>query len=281
MKYVSLFLLLIISLQVKSQIFDLSRNLFSEEGFFYPDEIRKQKIKSILISKSEKKDGEFFEKEIPELSYTFYDNGFLKEALKFTAHAKRIDTSRFSYYYNSNSNIFKRVEQQGPFLFYYYYMYADNMIEKEIKIDGRSPVSDTAYIRLYENSFENNKLTTTVLNSIQKPFKIIITRKDLFDQVTLQRTEYTRTANFSETIYNYQLNQLNSKKHQSYFGKVKDVEWTYQYKNGMIDLITVTENGTPTFKYGFTYDKDKKVKAIVERNRVEKTVSIYKFTYKY
>lgn len=277
------FLLLLFSLPFccEAQLIDLGKEWFSESGFFNTEEIKKQKVKQIIITKSEKKDGAFFKKEKAFINYYFYDNGLLKESLKFIPQTRRVDTSVFTFYYNNSGLPFKRIEKQGPFLFFYYLVYKNKDLLKEIKIDGNSSKSDTAYIRYYKNERKGNSLQTTVLNSIKRPFKTITKKTDLFNHIIYSKIEFFRSANFSETVYSYQLNQLNSKEHRSYFGYNKSVKWKYDYKNGIVDFVRVTENDEEIIRYGFTYDGENRVAAIVERNVKEKSISVYKFSYRY
>lgn len=283
MKHFFLGALILLSLSAYSQLLNPSKEWFTQENFFSVEEISKQKIKKIIVYKQSKKDGKIFKDEYACAEYIFNENGFLKQAFKYTPGTVKDDTSIYSFYYNNSNQVYKRSEKQGPFNFIYYQMYKDKKPIKEVKIDGNSENLDTAYIHHLDYKFlQADKYEVNYFNSVNKPFKSIKVEKDLFDQVILHETNYERNANFTRIKYDYNLNQLNSKLIESSYGRtLTSTDWQFKYKNGFIDLVEKSVNEKLKLKYGILYKESHLIDAVVERNIANKSVTIYKLQYEF
>lgn len=278
----SLFTFLLFLFQfASSQIIDLKKELFYEEGFFIAEEIANKKIMRISITGSDKRDGRFFREERPIYIYDFFENGKVASSKKMIPLSNRTDTVQFSFFYNGKGNLYKRTEEQGPFKFNYYFSHQENKIDKEIKIDANSPNFDTAYLRNYSYEEEANRLIASVLNSAGKAFKIQTTEWDFDNRLISDELRYTKTSNYEKTKYKYHLDFLTHKSEKSFFGKEKERQFSFKYKGYLIDLIELSEDGVLTEKFGFVYGNDKLPSAVVERNVLNKSVSIYRFTYEF
>ena len=264
----------------QAQLLNLSTEWFTEGGFFNEEIIQQYNIGSIGIYKSTKLDGAYFSSEKEALKYLFNSKGQLKQSFKFTSFTNKIDSSSFHFFYTKKNNIYKRIENEGPFSFTYYFIYQDKNLVKEIKIDNNSPCLDTAYIRLYNHEWIDDQIfKTTYYNSIQRPYQYKEEKFDLFGQLVYQKIQLARSLNFSEKKLSYTINQLTEKQKFTSIGKQQSHTWKYSYKKGVLDLIQHYNNDILIEKIGFTYQKDGLLSAIVTRDLKRKSVIIYKFNY--
>ncbi len=282
MKYCgTIFFLLLLSLQLNAQLLELKNNWFDLKGFFVAKEVENKQIKSIDISRRTKSDGRRFKNVLPFLSYQFFDNGLIRSSQQYTPVSNGIDTATFFFYYDRNELLYKRIEKQGPFKFDYYFFNEEGLVAKEIKIDGNSPNYDTSYIRFYKHEKALQKLTSTAYNSARKPFMQWSNKYDSHNRLIRQKQSYTRSSNYRESTYTYQLEWLLKKEERSYIGEERIKTWSYTYKQGKLDMVTLKWGATTTNKYGVSYLKNGLVDVIVERNMVEKTITVYQFSYTY
>jgi len=282
MKFFFSLILISVGVNLNAQIFDFTTEWFHSESFFVETEVEKRNIKSIHISKSEKLDGQVFKDENALISYHFLTNGKVQKVEKYLHHFNRIDTSNFIFYYSKSNILYKKVEQEGPFEFSYFYVYEDDLLSKELKANTQAERLDTSYQRYYIYKNSENEQLITHLNSVHKPFKIEKVKRDLFNQLISHKTDFVRNSNFLYTEYDYQLQQLNTKKVESYIGtQMNSEKWEYHYKNGFVDLINQYSEEVLTFKFAFLYSSTLLPKTIIERDVEKKSVSIYKLTYEY
>lgn len=263
-----------------AQLLDLTSNWFGEEGFFVEKTLQDHNIKSITIEKSSKLDGKYFSSEQDALKYTFNTSGQLVQSLKFIPLADRTDSSVFTFFYNKTQKVFKREEKEGPFSFTYYFVYKDDKLQKEVKINNYSPNLDTSYIRFYAHEeLDGNTEKVTYFNSIRRPYQYREDQFDLFGQLIHQKTSLVRSQNFSEKEFTYQVNQLIKKRSFTNVGKQQVNIWEYSYEKGILDFIKHFQDDALIEKIGFTYRQDGLVSAIVTRDMERKSVTIYKFSY--
>lgn len=281
MRYYFSIICLMIFTNLNAQLLDLKNEWFSLNGFFLQKEVQSNNIQHIEVLKQHKKDGQAFKKERPFLSYSFFDNGLLRSSQRLVPLSRKYDTASFYFYYDKAEILFKRIEKQGPFKFDYYFINKDNQVIKEVKIDGNSPTYDTSYIRFYEHNHLQDRLESTIYNSANKAFMNLLKRFDHNKRVIYERQSYTRTSNYTEISYTYQLEWLLTKEVKTYLGKVKQKEWTYTYKQGKLDLVTLKKDNKLTNKYGVSYLKNGLVDVVIERDLIEKTITVYRFRYSY
>lgn len=274
-----LFLFLFLLAQLSSaQLIDFNQPLFKVEGFFNSNEVKKNKIRFIKITKSNKKDGKAFQREVLLLNYNFSKKGVLVGTEKYIRLSHKTDTAKIQFFYDRNLRLYKRIERQGPFRFDFHFQYKDELIYKEIKVDGNSESNDTAYLRFFDHNQVENKLTTTISNAIHKAFQIREVEKDNKGRITKQEIRFTRNSNSYTTLYGYDQDRLLQKREISHLGKNSENTWTFSYKGNKVDGIQLGDGEQALKKYALLYENGLP-SAIIERNSLQKEVVLYKFQY--
>lgn len=276
---ISLFLFLIYLSYSSFAQFSLETEWFTAENFFIQKDIKTKQIKSIRITKSNKKDNETFSKDAVIALYYFSKNGYLNESQSYVQMRRRVDTSTFTFKYYTNGSLQSRTEKQGLFSFIYHFENKRDALH-ETKIDNNT--KDTNYTHYSLTSkLSSTKELTTVYNSINRPMKEIRVERDIFGQIILLRENYARSLSFVEYSFEYNATQLTSKSKWNTIGKQTKEKWVYTYINGFVDEIIVTKDNQRIEKYGLLYDNNNLIKAIVMRDMIEKSVRIYKINYEF
>ena len=259
--------------------FDPSKEWFVLEDFFEQKQIESNQIKGITIYKSDKKDNEAFNAERKIVQYSFSEKGRLLESQKFVPMSRRIDTSIFEFKYN-NDKLLSRIENQGPFRFKYAYLWLNDSVFEEVKIDEKT--LDTNYIHRIEIQQQTeHKIKYTYYSSIGRPMKSEWVTINSFDNIISKRQSYSRSLSFVEDSFNYKATQLISKSKWNTIGRQKKTIWKFTYENGYLDFIKKREDGEVVAKFAILYNDRRLIKSIVKRDIQEKTISIYKVEYEY
>lgn len=277
MKFLLFSLLLISTLNVCGQFFSFQQEWFENESFFKDSTIRKNNIAAIHIWLSEKDDGQAFKTERDFLHYEFNQSGKLSASYKSVALRKKIDTATFIYSYNKEGKLSKRSERQGLFHFNYYYFYTGDMLFKEVKINAINSAIDTTYLHYFEYDSTNNVKRITTLNALKKPFLYLTKEFDKKDHLIKETKSYRRNQGYNETNYSYEDGQLIKVKKS--YGSNSQHEIIISRDKEKLDLISFFQDEKLIKKYAFTYHLNGLPKAIIERNLVEKKITIYRLEY--
>jgi len=261
------------------QAFDLEKEWLGEEGFFRQEFIKRNAIREIQISKSVKKDLEYFQDEQPYLKFIYNKSGQLEKSHKFIQMSNGVDTAIIEYSYNSANQVYKKRERQGSFVFDYFYFFEDGKMNKELKINAASESRDTSYIRRYSYSDEENKIIQTVYNSNGSPFMYWSTELDNKGKTLQTRNYFQRNQNFTEYNYAYNQDKIAKKEVIEYFRERNVLSNLYTYNNSELESILMTYNENLIEKFSFTYDKFQFPTAIIQREVEEKSISIYRLSY--
>lgn len=276
MKIVFLVSLFFWLFSAQAQLLRLDREWLNNRSFFDEDYIKKNQIAAIHIWSSDKKDDAIFQGEREFLHYVFNGDGFLEKSYKTIALKNRKDTAIYTYQYNQ-SNCIMRSEKQGPFHFKYFFHYKNGALFKESKYDAIN--GDTTYNHYYEQVYDHLKEEIKVYNEAQKPFKSITIKRDSAGNKINKRISYIRNKHFREETYQFLKGKLMEITKRQYDGKQREVITTIKYENNRLYLVTLKEETETIMKYAFTYNSAGHISAIIKRNPIEKTISIYRFEY--
>jgi len=259
--------------------FDPSKEWFVLEDFFEQQQIEGNRIKGIIIYKSDKKDDEAFGNQRKIAQYFFTAEGRLSLSQKFVPLSGRMDTSFFEFDYKGNK-LFSRTESQGPFCFKYSYLWLNDTVFQEVKTDQNT--LDTNYIHRVEiQKEERYRRKFTYYNSIERPMKSKWVTNNSFGKVILQRESYSRSLSFVENSFNYKATQLVSRSKWNTIGRQRNFFWQFTYKEGYLDFIEQSEDELLVLKFAILYNDQRLIKSIVKRDVREKVISIYKIEYNY
>lgn len=250
---------------------------FSNESFFEAEVIQKHQIKAIHVWVSEKKDREIFENERSFLHYVFDPKGNLSKSYKEIQYRNRTDTLTHEYYYDRSGNCIRRVEKQLPFHFTYDYLFENELKKIEIKIDQNN--GDTSFVHLFKHRYQDDQHFIEVANETNKAFKLITIQKNSAKQLLMERTSFMRNSSFHERKYVYTENRLTEIIYRQFYNQMKEQKTNFEYKNEVLDYISVTENEQTNYRIGFIYGKNQLIKSIVKREPERKVTSIYRFEY--
>lgn len=266
---------------VQAQILDSSKEWFEMESFFNPEAIKAKGISAIHISIQEKKDGKLIKNFGQFLHYDFNEEFLLKKSFKSIPLKNGHDTSRTTFFYNNKGQLIKKSEKNGPFHFTYIYEYENGTASKEIKINEKTEKKDTLYERKLKSEKNDSTYIIESLNQYGKAYK---TEKITYNQsgkIIKDRKNYSRGQNYTEVIYTYENNRLILSEKTSYFHKTKKQKKEFTYKNDKVEFVLFYKNEELIKKFGFTYQSNGLIAAVVERNYEEKSIRIFQFLYDY
>jgi hypothetical protein len=280
MKLISFLLFLLTSFTLLSQPLVPGMKWFDNEAFFDDSLLLQEKIKSISISVSDKKDGSYFTPETPFLFYLFTADGQLLKSDKYISLKHRTDTSTLLFRYTPSGNLLVKTEKQGPYVFEYHYHYKKDKLQKEVKLAPLHIPKDTANLKYYKNSEQDTLLKRTVLNSSHKAYMEETKVHNQQGLLLLERTDYLRNSSFTEARYQYnQQGQLIQKKETSFFGSEENRELTFTYVGNLLEKVAFYENGKLRKKLAFTFNEQQLIEAVIERDLSKKEVRIYRLSY--
>lgn len=260
-----------------SQVFNFENEWLDSRGSFNEEWIESNSIKSIQLRVSEKKDGQKFQKETAYIEYVFGKNGKLNQSHKYIPIHKGMDTLSFSFQYDHKGQLLLREESDSRFHFNYYFIYSDNELGKEIKVNQLN--GDTSYLRFFKLNIAENQRHYTFYNSIKKPFLIVQEKYNEHNLLLSKRTSYSRNSNYRKLEFIYEGKKLKQKELSRYFGHKKSIKSEFFYQGNFLDEILIKKDGILTKKFAITYSLNGFPKEIIERDVLNQKVKIYRLSY--
>jgi len=279
MRYLIVISFILISHLSAGQLLDPYQEWFEMESFFYQEELSESKIKVLRFEISNKQDDKIFYDKGEFLEYKFDKKGLLVEVSKRVAMANGFDTSNVKFFYDQKGRLIKKIDQQGPFHFEFYFIHLDDQLSyRELKIRPQTSKGDTLYDRIHEVSFEKGKEVELIKNRVGKAF--LKKETSYLENGRLADRKLTYLFNNKQIKSNYfhEDQRLVGKQYQKAFGEKRNKIWKFKYERNELEMVEVFNKGLLHEKIAFTY-KNGLPSAIILRNIQDKYVRIYKCNY--
>lgn len=268
-KTFSILLILLATINLKSQILGLNKPLFSDLPFFNTQFIKNNNIKSITGSISSKKSGDIIRSNGTNYYYQFKTDGRLSNQLSSYFSGGVKDTSTIYYKYNSKGKLStkRKSDSYGYSSHHYKYDNTNNIstqtyCREENKFNSKSNFELKKEYIIVIDSFSyqriNNEQTKkTFYNSYGKKFKEQINYYDKLGYLTEEYTKFIIGNNKKKLTYKYNENgQLFKKNSYLNIAQNKKTTEIYSYDEiGNVLDIKYFNNDIHKSTKQFLYDK--------------------------
>lgn len=278
---ISFFLCLLLPFLSFGQLFNPEVEWFEEENFFDQEFVRKHSLRQFRASFSTKKDGEIIDETKSFTLASFDREGKLTEMVLGSEWFENVDSTIYTYQYNSKGRLLNKGEFLNQLRYNYIYDYDESgQLEKIMKLDvSQLPTKVVSLKEFAHEVTEAGEKVKYFLNDKGKAYmRKIVEEKG--GKLLSKRLEYLVNSNFEEVSFNYIDNKLRTKNFRSNIGKDVQEEFNYYYdERGRLDEIVISKDGERERKIAFVYNSKDLPSAMIVRYFQEKKLDIYQFEY--
>ncbi|MBA3899189.1 MAG: hypothetical protein H0X62_03110 [Bacteroidetes bacterium] len=279
-----------------AQMVNPEQNLFSDEPFFNPEFIKKNKIKSISTEHFFKPDQEKMHPKGLIIIYEFSPDGNINKRIsKYRMPGGDFDTTYIYYEFDQAGrwSIKRTIDNFGFYSLTFIHDEKGNVIEEVLSRELNATASKGNFIlskqyHMGSEKYEIDYITSNFfkkrfLNNIGKPFKEIAYALNDKGKVIEETGTFLTTRMLERKTYKYDANNRLVEKTE-YSDASKQAELLYEYKyDEKSNLVEIKKlrNSLPLLVTDFMLDERSFIIAKLSRDNAAKMIDVIKFSYEF